>query len=598
MTLTPIPLTTLARRLFGELACDAPSVLEVPRKKLWLGEPGLDLGVRHHGRRAATPIGPAAGPHTQLAQNIVAAWLAGARIIELKTVQILDDLVIPRPCIDMATVGFNVEWSQELRLAESAVEYVKAAMLVAMLRRRLGLGDEAGETLFDLSVGYDLAGIRSEPVQRFLDAMRDARPLVEQLRAELPRELGALLDPEPPTTIARSVTLSTFHGCPPGELEAIARWLMQERGLDVTIKLNPTLLGKARLLALLHDRLGYTDLKVPDSAIESDATWEEVTGIVSRLRGVARGLGRGFGIKLTNTLVVENHRDFFPSSERVMYLSGAPLHALALALLSDFREAFGPELPVSLSAGVDRHNVADAVALGLVPVTVCSDLLQPGGYARAAGYLAELAARMRAVGASDIPGFIRATGADLVAAARERAAAAAADPRYARAHNARPPKKLARTLATFDCTSCDKCVPVCPNTAIFGLEVARAGAAAHQIGILADACNDCGNCDVFCPEHGGPNLSKPRFHLTRAGYLAEAPRDGVVVERIRDALFATGRLGGRELQVALDGPCEPGLAADLQALARAAVHVAVQHGRADTWIAAHLRAAEQKEIGA
>ena len=37
-----------------------------------------------------TPFGPAAGPNTQLAQNIVAAYYAGARFFELKTVQNMD----------------------------------------------------------------------------------------------------------------------------------------------------------------------------------------------------------------------------------------------------------------------------------------------------------------------------------------------------------------------------------------------------------------------------------------------------------------------------------------------------------------------------
>ncbi|NCD19420.1 MAG: putative selenate reductase subunit YgfK, partial [Actinobacteria bacterium] len=35
------------------------------------------------GHTLATPIGPAAGPHTQLAANIVTSYLAGARFIEL-----------------------------------------------------------------------------------------------------------------------------------------------------------------------------------------------------------------------------------------------------------------------------------------------------------------------------------------------------------------------------------------------------------------------------------------------------------------------------------------------------------------------------------
>ncbi len=45
-------------------------------------------------------VGPAAGPHTQLAQNIVTSWLTGGRFIELKTVQILDRLELEKPCID------------------------------------------------------------------------------------------------------------------------------------------------------------------------------------------------------------------------------------------------------------------------------------------------------------------------------------------------------------------------------------------------------------------------------------------------------------------------------------------------------------------
>ncbi|MDO4749432.1 MAG: putative selenate reductase subunit YgfK, partial [Eubacteriales bacterium] len=50
-----------------------------------------------------TPFGPAAGPHTQLAQNIVAGYAAGARFFELKTVQIMDgeelSKCVPKPCI-------------------------------------------------------------------------------------------------------------------------------------------------------------------------------------------------------------------------------------------------------------------------------------------------------------------------------------------------------------------------------------------------------------------------------------------------------------------------------------------------------------------
>ncbi len=114
------------------------------------------------GKLLATPVGPSAGPHTQLSQNIVSSWLCGGRFIELKTVQAERRAGSPRPCIDMTDEGYNVEWSQELTLEQSAHEYVVAWALVHVLPRILGW-DARGQlpgAIFDMSVGYDLAGIR------------------------------------------------------------------------------------------------------------------------------------------------------------------------------------------------------------------------------------------------------------------------------------------------------------------------------------------------------------------------------------------------------------------------------------------------------
>ena len=79
-----------------------------------------------------------------------------------------------------------------------------------------------------------------------------------------------------------------------------------------------------------------------------------------------------------------------------MYLSGPPLHPLAIALVRRFRRTFGDRFPISFSAGIDEVNFADAVALGLKPVTVCTDLLKPGGYRRGWRYLGDLVKRMEA----------------------------------------------------------------------------------------------------------------------------------------------------------------------------------------------------------
>ena len=69
------------------------------------------------------PFGPAAGPNTQLAQNIIAAYAAGARFFELKTVQKMDGpelaACINKPCITAGDECYNCEWSTELYVTEA-----------------------------------------------------------------------------------------------------------------------------------------------------------------------------------------------------------------------------------------------------------------------------------------------------------------------------------------------------------------------------------------------------------------------------------------------------------------------------------------------
>lgn len=341
------------------------AIFDLPARKWFLpplthGAP--DLSVRFHGRRAANPVGPAAGPQTQMAQNLVLSWLAGARILELKTVQIDDRLTIPRPCIDATNVGYNVEWSQELRIDESLDQYVAGAMLIHMLRHApaefgspFGDADQGGpdgEVLYDTSIGYDLAGIRSAPVRRFIDGMINARSEVARLREQIPRRLAHLRDLEFPTELSRSVTLSTFHGCPADEIEKICSFLLTELDVDVIVKMNPPMLGPDRLLHLLHDVLGYHELIVNPTAFTTGLMFDEAVQLTRRLGDLARARGRSFGAKFTNTLEVINHRDFFTPENEVMYLSGEPLHVLALALTAEYRQAVGAEVPITFSAGV------------------------------------------------------------------------------------------------------------------------------------------------------------------------------------------------------------------------------------------------------
>ncbi|MCA9292278.1 MAG: hypothetical protein KDA20_00520 [Phycisphaerales bacterium] len=576
--LVPYPFGRLVARMLRELA-DQDACFDLPRAKFFGGGGDLDLSVSFHGQRASTPLGPAAGPQSQMAQNIALSWLAGSRIIELKTVQVLDELKIPRPCIDVRTIGYNVEWSQELKLQQSAEEYVKGMMLVTMLSacEQLELPPAASDTIFDMSVGYDLQGIQSPTVCAFIEQMQDCSALVERFRQEIPDEFAWARELAYPESVSKTLTLSTFHGCPPDEIERIIDYLLREHQLHCIIKLNPTLLGKKRVDELLHDRMGYRHINAPASAFEKDTKWDQMTGFVTRLKATADALGLGLGVKFTNTLLVEHDGDFLPATEKEKYLSGQALHPIAMTLVGEFRRAFGTDIPISFSAGIDRGNFTDAVALGLTPITVCTDALRPGGYARMSSYLDALCTRMRAAGASTIKQFIvRSAMGDgqepllehaILRNTRQYTMCVADDPRYGADANSKEPKKVGTKLELFNCLTCDKCIPVCPNDANFRLtmppetiqvEVLRPTAQGwtrdagtdivlnkkHQIANFADFCNECGNCDIFCPEDGGPYVLKPRFFGSESAFDALPTHDGFYLERASDATRMLARFGG------------------------------------------------------
>ncbi len=559
--LHPVPLQSLVTRLLEEHRAEG-SIFDLPSRAWYQGGGREDLSGLFHGERAATLVGPAAGPQSQMAQNLVLSWLGGARILELKTVQINDRLVLPRPCIDATNVGYNVEWSQELRLEDSLLEYVKGWMLLHGLKawNPGNLPAAAMDTLFDLSVGYDLAGICSDSVSRWLDSAADSRSLIATEQRTLRGRAREFLDLPIPETLSSCVTLSTFHGCPAAEIERIVEHLLIRHRVHVVVKLNPTLLGLSRVEHLLHDRLGYTSIRPHAPSFANDLQWEEALAMLKRLSTLAGSLERTLGFKLTNTLVVHNHRDFFKNDE-IMYLSGQPLHVLAITLAHQLVEALGEGFPVSFSAGIDKGNFADAVACGFTPITTCTDLLRPGGYGRLPKYLSSLRGEMQKLGVASVPDFILAreggaSGTTAEASRRNLAAYAsrvAEDPRYAFPKNAAVPKRIGSHLKLFDCVSCDKCVPVCPNDANFTVEV-RSGVVntpvliwtgsqviqepgelviqgTHQIANYADFCNECGNCDVFCPEEGGPYKIKPRFFGSEASFLSEPLQDGLWVKQ-------------------------------------------------------------------
>jgi putative selenate reductase len=415
--------------------------------------------------------------------------------------------------------------------------------------------------------------------------MRDASPWIDRLRAAIPKEFGAAREAAYPTRLSDSITLSTFHGCPAGEIEGITEYLIGEHDFDVIVKMNPPTLGRETLEHLLHDVLGYTELRINPKAYDAAISFDESVELCRRLTDFAAKRGRRVGFKFSNTLEVENQRTFFSPDNAIMYLSGQPLHVITMALTAKFREAVGPDVPISFSAGIDKQNFPIAVACGFVPVTMSTDLLRPGGYGRLPAYLEKLAEEMGRFGAGDIDEFVlrrfgrqdeaaRRAGADRAAQVhwagvlntRIAADEAAADPRYHAAANRKAPNRIDSRLAIFDCITCDKCLPVCPNAANFTYptpQVAfdypdwlidadgtvRPGETRRfvidkpmQIACYADFCNECGNCDTFCPEYGGPYIEKPSFFGTVESWQRAAPRDGFVIEHDGGGSSIRGRL--------------------------------------------------------
>jgi len=669
--LVPMRLGLLLKRIFWEYEHE-DKIFDLPKSRFFRGDTALDTSISFHGYRASTPVGPAAGPHDQMVQNIVLAWLAGARVIELKTVEIMDELKIPRPCIDVHNVGYNVEWSQELKLEQSLREYVGAAMAIEILKASNLLGDEfpasKRETILDMSVGYNLEGISSPRVRQWIESMKDARAVIDELRGCLTGPWARYRNLNFPTNISDTITLSTFHGCPADEIERICQFLLTEMDVHVCIKMNPTLLGRPTVEHFLHDVLGYEEIRTTREAFDKDLQFAEAIEIVERLDQLARQRGKRLAVKFSNTLVVLNHGSFF--TDREMYLSGQPLHVITLNLVRKFREHFGARIPISFSAGVDAKNFCNMVALNFAPITTCTDLLRTGGYARLIRYLDNLEAKMRelstltraefilryggaggqaiAQALGELKKSLETPGADLspaqLAGVRKwlqsaearltqwwqsgqpglgQAAAeiaydferttgrqlpeslagplqekmqqleallveaagllntspiveqATADPRYRAANNRAVPRKIGSHLFLYDCINCDKCVPICPNDANFiyetepvelsysnyrvqdGQLVELPGGVlkidkAHQIANYADFCNDCGNCDVYCPEDGGPQIEKPRFFGSLETYRA-AGRQGFYVEYGEDSRTIYGTLEGRPYRLVVDG---------------------------------------------
>ena len=406
------------------------------------------------GERIETPFGPAAGPNSQLAQNIIAAYAAGARFFEVKTVQKMDGAelaaCVPRPCILAADEGYNQEWSTELTVQQAQDECSKAWCALKIMSKVYGFGDPDG-FVFNMSVGYDLDGIKGRKVNTYINNMMDAGKTAQfkeckKVLTELfPEEKDFIASISP--NVSRSVTLSTLHGCPPQEIERIASYLLKEKHLHTFVKCNPTILGYKTARSIL-DSMGYDYIVFDEHHFNEDLQWEDAVPMFERLQKLADKQDLEFGLKLSNTFPVDTTRGELPNEE--MYMSGRSLFPLTIEMCNRISRQFGGKMRISFAGGADYFNCDKLFAAGIWPITVATTILKPGGYNR----LHQMVEKVE-----DMP--YRAFSGNDPAAISDLAASALHDFHHLKAIKPLPSRKKDEQVPLLDCFTAP-CKGGCP----------------------------------------------------------------------------------------------------------------------------------------
>ncbi len=342
------------------------------------------------GEKISSVIGPAAGPNSQLVQNLVVSYLTGARMMELKTVQIMDGKklrdCVPRPCINAEDECYNVEWSTELTVQEAFEEYTKAHFAIMIAAREFGLAYDKDFT-FNMSVGYDLEGIQTKKIDDFIEGLKAASgtDIFMECKDYLLDNLSKFKNIDKafvesiPENICSSITLSTLHGCPPDEINRIATYLLKVKKIHTYIKCNPTLLGYDCTRNILDD-MGYHYIVFDDHHFNNDLQYEDGVEMFKNLMALSKDLNLQFGLKLTNTFPVKIDNNQLPGEE--MYMSGRSLYPLSISLASKLAKEFNGTLPISYSGGADAFNITEILETGIKPVTMATTILKPGGVER------------------------------------------------------------------------------------------------------------------------------------------------------------------------------------------------------------------------
>lgn len=507
----PVPFQELIERIFSEYR-NHGTIFGISKENFY--KTGKN-SIKVFGQKCATPLGPAAGPHTQLAQNIISAYLVGGRFMELKTVQIMDYLgekkMIAKPCIDARDEGHNVEWSTEYTLPKAYDEYIKAWFALHLIQTAFTGKKSNPDFIFNMSVGYNLEGIKQPKMQTYIDGMIDAskNPVFNEYKKELAEiaDDGSILDgtdlecnkkalkglaEKVSANICPSVTVSTMHGCPPKEIEAICTYMLKEKKLNTFVKLNPTLLGYDEVRKIL-DSIGFDHVGLKRETFEHDLQYSDAVEMLHRLTDLAKSLKLGFGVKLTNTLGNVNDGSVLPGEER--YMSGRALLPISTTVAAKLSEEFGGKLPVSYSGGANAYSVKDIFDTGIRPITLATDMLKPGGYSRL-GKMAEILEGSKTWGKTSID-------PEAVKKLSKKARKASYIQRAFRGENK---AKVNDSLPMFDCyvSPCMEACPIHQNIPDY-ISLLGQGQYAEALSVIYEdnalPSITCNICDHQCQNH-------------------------------------------------------------------------------------------------
>ena len=539
---------------------------------------GIEKIVKHENGQALpiyeekieSPFGPAAGPNSQLAQNIVAAYVAGSRFFELKTVQVMDgaDLAacISRPCIIAGDECYNCEWSTELYVPQAFAEYVKAWVACKLIAKEYNLGDPDA-FVFNMSVGYDLEGIKSPKVDKYINDMIEAKDTevfkecinwalehvneFKNVDEEYIRNISS--------NVSNSITESTLHGCPPAEIERIATYLISEKHLNTFIKCNPTLLGYEYARKRL-DGLGFDYIAFDDHHFVEDLQWADAVPMLHRLYDLCQEKGLEFGVKITNTFPVDVTRNELPSNE--MYMAGRALFPLSIHVARLLTDEFQGKLRISYSGGATIENIKELFDAGIWPITMATNILKPGGYQR----MSQIADELMECGSERFSGVNVAALAAIDDGVEAKAM-------YRKPVKPLPERHVDKKLPLFDCFNapCRSGCPIEQDIPAY-LQAMVDGDAKKALEIILERNPLPFITGTICPHHCGDKCMRNYYEDTlhiRETKLAAASQ---AYNEILPALKAEGSVAGKKVAIIGGGPA--GLAA-ATFLSRAGVAVAV-----------------------